>query len=139
MKIRCRWESEGASGWSYAHCLPYFKKAQKHELGGDVYRGGDGPLHVSRGKSGNPLHEAFLAAGQEAGRPDICHLLFIIFHFLLFIILFVTNIRSGGGLPTDGGRERVPARGDGLERYDDPQGNALECGPGLPSPCLVQT
>jgi len=64
-----RWESEGASGWSYAHCLPYFKKAQKHELGGDVYRGGDGPLHVSRGKSGNPLHEAFLAAGQEAGYP----------------------------------------------------------------------
>ena len=82
MKIRCRWESEGASGWSYAHCLPYFKKAQKHELGGDVYRGGDGPLHVSRGKSGNPLHEAFLAAGQEAGRPDICHLSFIIYYFI---------------------------------------------------------
>ena len=64
-----RWESEGAVGWSYAHCLPYFKKAQCHELGGDVYRGGDGPLHVSRGHSGNPLHEAFLAAGQEAGYP----------------------------------------------------------------------
>ena len=79
MKIRCRWESEGASGWSYAHCLPYFKKAQKHELGGDVYRGGDGPLHVSRGKSGNPLHEAFLAAGEEAGRSDICNLSLIFF------------------------------------------------------------
>ena len=129
MNIRFRWESEGATGWSYAHCLPYFKRAQKHELGGDVYRGGDGPLHVSRGKSGNPLHNAFLAAGQEAGGSDICNLL---------LIFFVTIIRSGGGLPTDGGRERVPARGDGLERYDDPQGNALECGPGLPSPCLVQ-
>jgi len=64
-----RWEAEGAAGWSYAHCLPYFKKAQNHELGGDVYRGGKGPLHVSRGHSGNPLHEAFLAAGQEAGYP----------------------------------------------------------------------
>ena len=85
MKIRCRWESEGASGWSYAHCLPYFKKAQKHELGGDVYRGGAGPLHVSRGKSGNPLHEAFLAAGQEAGRLDICHLLFIIYYLLFYL------------------------------------------------------
>ena len=28
-----RWESEGAIGWSYADCLPYFKKAQTHELG----------------------------------------------------------------------------------------------------------
>ena len=28
-----RWEKEGAEGWSYADCLPYFKKSQKHELG----------------------------------------------------------------------------------------------------------
>jgi len=64
-----RWEQEGAARWSYAHCLPYFKKAQNHELGEDMYRGGGGPLHVSRGKSGNPLHEAWLTAGQEAGYP----------------------------------------------------------------------
>ncbi|KXJ05253.1 Choline dehydrogenase, mitochondrial, partial [Exaiptasia diaphana] len=31
-----RWESEGAKGWSYADCLPYFKKAQTHELGKDA-------------------------------------------------------------------------------------------------------
>ena len=80
IRIRFRWESEGASGWSYAHCLPYFKRAQKRELGGDVYRGGDGPLHVSRGKSGNPLHNAFLAAGQEAGYPlTFCLLVFLSF------------------------------------------------------------
>ncbi|KAF6037707.1 CHDH [Bugula neritina] len=64
-----RWEAEGAEGWSYADCLPYFQKAQCHELGGDDYRGGDGHLHVSRGKSGIPLHEAFVKAGQEAGYP----------------------------------------------------------------------
>ena len=34
----CRWEREGAGGWSYSHCLPYFKKAQHHELGADDYR-----------------------------------------------------------------------------------------------------
>ena len=28
-----RWEKEGADGWSYANCLPYFKKAQTHQLG----------------------------------------------------------------------------------------------------------
>ena len=27
------WETAGAKGWSYADCLPYFKKAQTHELG----------------------------------------------------------------------------------------------------------
>ncbi|KAK3726507.1 hypothetical protein QZH41_014249, partial [Actinostola sp. cb2023] len=83
-----RWESEGAAGWSYADCLPYFKKAQNHELGrftpggrlnglfilnidvgADDYRGGAGPLHVSRGKTGNPLFQAFLDASQEAGYP----------------------------------------------------------------------
>ena len=28
-----RWEREGAEGWSYADCLPYFNKSQTHELG----------------------------------------------------------------------------------------------------------
>ncbi|KAI8521325.1 hypothetical protein Bbelb_010790 [Branchiostoma belcheri] len=64
-----RWEKEGASGWAYADCLPYFRKAQTHELGGDDYRGGDGPLHVSRGKSNNPLNQAFIEAAQQAGYP----------------------------------------------------------------------
>ncbi|XP_072015791.1 choline dehydrogenase, mitochondrial-like [Amphiura filiformis] len=65
-----RWEREGAAGWAYADCLPYFKKAQTHDhLGGDDYRGGDGPLHVSRGQTGNPLFEAFIEAGVQAGYP----------------------------------------------------------------------
>eukprot|EP00057_Strongylocentrotus_purpuratus_P033716 XP_792493.1 PREDICTED: choline dehydrogenase, mitochondrial-like [Strongylocentrotus purpuratus] len=64
-----RWDTEGATGWSYADCLPYFKRAQCHELGEDDFRGGDGPLHVSRGKSNNPLFEAFIKAGEECGYP----------------------------------------------------------------------
>ncbi|XP_045191424.2 uncharacterized protein LOC123548319 [Mercenaria mercenaria] len=64
-----RWEKEGATNWSYANCLPYFKKSQTHELGEDDYRGGSGPLHVSRGITNNPLHHAFIKAGQEAGYP----------------------------------------------------------------------
>ncbi|XP_045160605.2 choline dehydrogenase, mitochondrial-like [Mercenaria mercenaria] len=64
-----RWEKEGASNWSYADCLPYFKKSQTHELGEDEYRGGSGPLHVSRGITNNPLHRAFIEAGKQAGYP----------------------------------------------------------------------
>ena len=64
-----RWQSEGAEGWDYQHCLPYFRKAQFHELGENRYRGGSGPLHVSRGKTNHPLHQAFIEAGQQAGYP----------------------------------------------------------------------
>ncbi|XP_074140557.1 choline dehydrogenase, mitochondrial [Sminthopsis crassicaudata] len=64
-----RWQLEGAEGWDYEHCLPYFRRAQNHELGPDRYRGGEGPLRVSRGKSDHPLHHAFLEAAQQAGYP----------------------------------------------------------------------
>lgn len=64
-----RWQEEGAEGWSYADCLPYFKKAQKHELGGNLYRGESGPLWVHRGDQENPLFDAFINAGMQAGYP----------------------------------------------------------------------
>ncbi|KAG9472064.1 choline dehydrogenase, mitochondrial [Eleutherodactylus coqui] len=64
-----RWHAQGATGWDYSHCLPYFKKAQTHELGPDLYRGGNGPLHVSRGKTNHLLHRAFIKAAQESGYP----------------------------------------------------------------------
>ena len=38
-------------------------------LGATQYRGGSGPLRVSRGSSSNTLHQVFLAAGAEAGYP----------------------------------------------------------------------
>ena len=55
-----RWEREGASGWSYEEVLPYFKKAQTHSLGGDQYRGIEGPLHVTRYEGKKLLDQAWL-------------------------------------------------------------------------------
>lgn len=55
---------------SSRNCLPYFKRAQRHELANgasDPWRGHDGPLHVSRGRCEHPLHKAFLEAGEQAG------------------------------------------------------------------------
>lgn len=65
------WESLGAKGWGYADCLPYFKRAETWQNGEDAYRGGDGPLGVSGGNNMayNPLYEAFIDAGVEAGYP----------------------------------------------------------------------
>lgn len=65
------WKSLGAEGWGYADCLPYFKRAETWQNGEDAYRGGDGPLGVSGGNNMayNPLYEAFIDAGVEAGYP----------------------------------------------------------------------
>lgn len=65
------WAEQGADGWGYADVLPYFKRMETwHDRGhgGDpAWRGTDGPLHVSRGPRENPLFEAFVAAGKQAG------------------------------------------------------------------------
>lgn len=62
------WQSHGATNWDYSHCLPYFKKSEQWAFGADDYRGSDGPLAVNNGNNmQNPLYQAFVDAGQEAG------------------------------------------------------------------------
>ncbi len=62
------WQSAGAEGWGYRHCLPYFKKAETWKGGADEYRGGDGPVGTCNGNEmKNPLYGAFVEAGVEAG------------------------------------------------------------------------
>ncbi|MCF8469113.1 MAG: choline dehydrogenase [Sneathiella sp.] len=62
-------KAPGLEDWSYADCLPYFRKAETYNRGADDYRGGDGPLHVSVGPCDNPLYHAWMEAGQQAGYP----------------------------------------------------------------------
>ncbi len=65
-----RWASEpGMATWSYAHCLPYFKRMENCLAGGDEYRGDHGPLELERGPATNPLFGAFFEAVQQAGFP----------------------------------------------------------------------
>lgn len=63
------WEEHGAKGWNYQTVLPYFKRAETWKGGADTYRGGDGPLSTNNGNdmSMNPLYQAFIDAGAEAG------------------------------------------------------------------------
>ncbi|MBO9435790.1 choline dehydrogenase [Ruegeria sp. R13_0] len=65
------WAEMGADGWSYADVLPYYKRMETWHDGGHggdpEWRGKDGPLHVSRGPRKNPLFQAFVDAGQQAG------------------------------------------------------------------------
>ena len=61
------WVEGGASGWSYAEVLPYFRKAETCNGGGDEWRGDTGPLNTSRGRMANPLYGAFIEAGEQVG------------------------------------------------------------------------
>jgi len=65
------WQDSGAAGWGYADVLPYYQRMECwHECGhgGDPsWRGVSGPLHVTRGPRTNPLFQAFVDAGAQAG------------------------------------------------------------------------
>ena len=64
------WAEMGADGWSYADVLPYFKRMENsHGGSGPEFRGTDGPLHITRGPRDNPLFNAFIKAGEQAGYP----------------------------------------------------------------------
>ena len=66
------WAEMGATGWSFADVLPYFKRMEtSHQHGGvggeEGWRGTEGPLNVRRGELKNPLFRAFIEAGRQAG------------------------------------------------------------------------
>jgi choline dehydrogenase len=61
------WRQLGLSGWAYRDVLPYFKRAERYEAGGDAWHGDSGPLWVSRPPQGEPLRKAFIQAGVAAG------------------------------------------------------------------------
>ncbi|MBX3575910.1 MAG: choline dehydrogenase [Rhizobiaceae bacterium] len=61
------WADQGATGWSFADVLPYFKRMEHAHGGEEGWRGTDGPMHVRRGRRDNPLYAAFVEAGRQAG------------------------------------------------------------------------
>ncbi|HEX4605801.1 MAG TPA: choline dehydrogenase [Candidatus Angelobacter sp.] len=68
-----QWRDQGNPGWDYADVLPYFKKSENQEHGASEYHGASGPLCVSDLRTVNPLSDAFIAAGEDAGfqrNPD---------------------------------------------------------------------
>lgn len=62
------WAQQGNRGWDYDSILPYFKKAEGWQGGGneDVH-GYDGPLRTSRAPLSSPISTAWLEASQQAG------------------------------------------------------------------------
>ena len=73
LDYQCWAADPGMSSWSYAHCLPYFKRMENCLAAPGTpsagFRGTDGPLVLERGPAENPLFGAFFAAVQQAGYP----------------------------------------------------------------------
>ena len=67
------WAQLGNRGWSFEDILPYFKKSETFERGGDELRGGNGPLNIADMREHHPIVDAFIDAGVECGyerNPD---------------------------------------------------------------------
>ena len=63
------WAQMGCTGWSFEQCLPFFKKSENFERGGDEMRGSGGPLNVMDMPSTHELLDAFIDAAEQAGYP----------------------------------------------------------------------
>jgi len=64
------WEKLGAKNWAFRDCLPYYKRLENAHGGEAEWRGTDGKMHVIRGTMKNPLYDAFIKAGVEAGYSE---------------------------------------------------------------------
>lgn len=60
--------SAGCEGWSFAECLPYFRKLEDCRLNVFPERGRGGPIGVSRADP-EPISDAFLNGWSELGVP----------------------------------------------------------------------
>jgi choline dehydrogenase len=64
------WAQLGNRGWSFADVLPFFKRAESFERGGDELRGDTGPLNVVDMYERHEMVDAFIQAGTACGYPD---------------------------------------------------------------------
>ena len=66
------WADQDAAlgDWTYADCLPYYRKSETRDIGANDYHGGEGPVSVTTPKQGNNvLFHAMVEAGVQAGYP----------------------------------------------------------------------
>lgn len=63
------WRDLGNPGWGYDDVLPYFKKMEHFERGGDAYRGSSGPLWISVPVVKEKSSYDFIEAATRVGIP----------------------------------------------------------------------
>ncbi len=63
------WRQLGNTGWSFDDVLPFFRKAEDNERGGDDFHGADGPLQVSDIRGHRAICESLIDAAEARGIP----------------------------------------------------------------------
>jgi len=63
------WRQMGNEGWGWDDCLPYFIRSEGNETYKGELHGVDGPLNISDPTEPNPVSDAMIEAGVEAGLP----------------------------------------------------------------------
>jgi len=63
------WARLGNEGWSYDEVLPYFKKSENRQAGGDAFHGTGGELNVAPVTTPGSINERFLSACDELQIP----------------------------------------------------------------------
>lgn len=61
---------EVARGWSFDEVLPYFRRAERQERGGDEWHGNSGPMGVSDGRAQFAVTDLFRQAALAWGLAD---------------------------------------------------------------------
>jgi choline dehydrogenase len=61
------WAAQGNAGWSYDEVLPWYRRHEAYDRGGSAWHGTQGELNVQRLAACNPLAQAFVDAGVQAG------------------------------------------------------------------------
>jgi choline dehydrogenase len=64
-----RWAALGCEGWDFESILPHYKNLETYDGGADKWRGGKGPLRVSRLRVDHPSIDAFIDAAVQSGIP----------------------------------------------------------------------
>ena len=65
------WAAAGCTGWGWDDIGRCYRLMEDHALGASETRGAGGPLKVGLHPPDNPLYEAILSAGEQAGVPRV--------------------------------------------------------------------
>ncbi len=63
------WAANGAVGWDWQSVLPYFKKSESQQRGGDDWHGADGPMRVEDYRHHHPVEDRLIEAAVRLGLP----------------------------------------------------------------------
>src|SRR3546814_15959917 len=64
-----QWAALGATGWSYADVLPFFKRSEGNERGAAEFHGAGGPLNVMDPRWPNVTRRRFVASAASMQLP----------------------------------------------------------------------